>query len=239
MHEYSEDENRIQSFADSFLLELEPCINKIFTDNAVIAKDLVERTGFGKNKVSVHYQPVDLNVRTPGARKEKNSFKILWASRVAPQKRPDILKRIAKALPDNYTIDVYGRIQKPYFKDNYFAGAKNITYKGAFSNISTLPIDDYDVYLYTAQTDGIPNILLEITALGLPIVATNEGGVSDFIEDKKSGRLVELNDIEGYVDAIKSIAEQEDGAQYVRRAQKRMKENHNWSSYKETVKGDL
>lgn len=239
MHEFAEDENRIQSFADSYFVELEPCINKIFTDNAVIAQDLISRTGIGKEKVSVHYQPVDFDMKAPHETKASSTHKILWASRVAPQKRPDILKRIAERLPDEYSVDVYGRIQKPYFRDNYFVGAKNINYKGAFDDMSKLPIEEYDVYLYTSQTDGIPNVLLEVTALGLPIVATNEGGVSDFIEDGESGKLVELNDIDGYIKAIIDTVERKKGEDYVEAAQSKVSKRHNWGKYKKVMEKDL
>ena len=239
MHEYCEDEKRIQSFADSYFVELEPYINKIFTDNAVIAKDLIERTGFRPEKISVHYQPVDFKMKTLHELKDRNVHKILWASRVAPQKRPDILKRIAEKLPNNYKIDVYGRIQKPYFKDNYFVGAKNVSYKGPFDDISSLPIEDYDAYLYTAQTDGIPNILLEVTALGLPIVATNEGGVPDLIDDGKNGRLIGLNDIDGYVEALRDVVENNKASNYVRKTQSKIKMRHSWDKYRKKVEKDL
>lgn len=239
MHEFTEDENRIQSFADSYLIELEPCINKIFTDNAVIAKDLIGRGGISGEKVSVHHQPVSLKFCVFSKPNDGGVHKVLWASRVAPQKRPDILKKIAERLPDNYVVDVYGRIQKPYFRDDYFRGAKNISYKGAFSDVSDLPVGDYDVYLYTAQTDGIPNILLEIAALGLPIVATNEGGVSDLIEDGRNGRLVELNDIDGYIDGVRDIVENKKGAGFVKRIQDKIKKRHSWDSYRKVVKRDF
>lgn len=239
MHEFAEDEKRIQSFADPYLMELEPCINKIFTDNGSIVDDLIKREGFSPKKFSVHYQPVNLKMRDPVKPKDAEEHKILWASRVAPQKRPDLLKKIAAKLPANYHIDVYGRIQKPYFKNNYFNGTKNLTYKGAFSDISKLPIDDYDAYLYTSQTDGIPNILLEITALGLPIIATKEGGVPDFIEDKKCGRLVEMNNIDGYIEALKETIDSRDGVKYVKNAQDKIKKRHSWDAYIKTIKKDI
>lgn len=239
MHEFAEDEKRIQSFADPYLVELEPCIHKIFTDNGTIVDDLVEREGIEKARFTTHYQPVNLEIRKPKTKASNGIHKILWASRVAPQKRPDILKKIANKLPEGYEIDVYGRIQKPYYKNNYFNGTKNLNYKGAFSDISALPIEEYDAYLYTSQTDGIPNILLEISALGLPIIATREGGVPDFIEDRVSGRLVEMNDIDGYIDALKETINSADRTKYVEKAQQKITERHNWDTYIKTVKKDI
>lgn len=239
MHEFAKDEKRIQSFADSYLLELEPYLHRVFTDNAIIAKDLIERTGISPKKVSVHYQPVELELREFKQPGRKNVYNILWASRVAPQKRPDILKKIAAKLPENYQIDVYGRIQKPYYNNKYFNDVKNISYKGAFKRIDEIDFSNYDAYLYTAQTDGIPNILLEITSLGLPIIATDEGGVPDFLEEGRNGKLVGLNDINGYVDALRSVVESDDGKKMVKNAQKCLKEKHSWGCFVEAVKKDI
>lgn len=238
MHEYTKDEGRIQSFADPFLTELAPCINKIFTDNATIVDDLKWRLGFDADKFSVHYQPVSLRMRKP-KKDNASSHKILWASRVAPQKRPDILKAISKKLPDGYSIDVYGRIERSLYKEKYFNDCKNIKYKGAFSDISKLPIDKYDAYLYTSQTDGIPNILLEISSLGLPIIATKEGGVPDFIEDGISGRLVDIDDIDGYVDALVDTINSKKSASFVKHAQEKIQDRHTWELFVQEVEKDI
>ena len=239
MDEFTKDKNRIQSFADPFLVELEPCLNKIFADNATIVNELMSREGFSSEKFSVHYQPVLLTMRSPKESIKKDIHKILWASRIAPQKRPDLLKAISESLPDGFSIDVYGRIDETHYSKNYFKGCKNINYKGFFDNISNLPIDEYDAYLYTSQTDGIPNILLEVSALGLPIVASKEGGVPDFIEDGISGRLVDIEDIDGYVDALMGVINSKDSIKYVKKAQEKIRKRHNWKSFVDEVKKDI
>ena len=239
MHEYTKDKNRIQSFADPYLIELAPCINRIFTDNATIVEDLENREGIASDKFSVHYQPVSLPMNKPKKLINKKTHKILWASRITPQKRPDILKAISKRVPEGYSIDAYGRIEKACYKNSYFNDCKNICYKGAFSDISKLPIDEYDAYLYTSQTDGIPNILLEISTLGLPIVATKEGGVPDFIEDGVSGRLVDIDDIDGYVGALVDIIDSKKSVDFVKRAQEKIQERHTWEQYVQKVKKDI
>ena len=236
MYEFKEDENRCQSFADPLLMELIPCVNKIFTDNASVVEKLVRLEGFDREKFSVHYQPVNFKVQQLPAPKTR---KVLWASRIAQQKRPDILKKVAEKLPSDMHIDVYGRFQKEFYDKSFFNGCKNLTYCGEFSNIRDLPIKDYDVFFYTSQTDGIPNILLEITALGLPIVATNEGGVPDFIEDGKSGRLVEMNDYDAYVAALQDTLDESKREAYVKAAQEKLSSRHSWEKFVAAVKKDF
>jgi len=49
--------------------------------------------------------------------------------------------------------------------------------------------------------DGLANVLLEAAALGLPIVTTNAGSASDFV-DETTGLLVKAGDIPALADAI-------------------------------------
>ena len=85
----------------------------------------------------------------------------------------------------------------------------------------------------------IPNILLEISALGLPIVATKEGGVPDFIEDGKSGRLVDMNDIDGYIEALKDTLDKSKREGYVKAAQEKLSTRHSWEKFVSAIKKDF
>jgi glycosyltransferase involved in cell wall biosynthesis len=58
----------------------------------------------------------------------------------------------------------------------------------------------------------MPNVLLEAAARGLPIVASNVGGVSELICEE-TGYLVDpFDSVAGYVDAIKQVLEHKDVA---------------------------
>ena len=49
---------------------------------------------------------------------------------------------------------------------------------GGFKGINSIETSNYDIYLYTSQTDGVPNILLEVASKVIPIVSSNIGGIS-------------------------------------------------------------
>ena len=111
---------------------------------------------------------------------------------------------------------VRGKVSKNLIKHNYTAlyndkvifilGLQNIPalhYRGAFKSIDELPIDKYDTFLYTSRSDGLPNILLEMSARGIPIIASDAGGVGDFIKPNQTGLLIkEQNNPEPYLDAL-------------------------------------
>jgi glycosyltransferase involved in cell wall biosynthesis len=49
----------------------------------------------------------------------------------------------------------------------------------------------FDVFALTSASEGLPLVLLEAMAAGLPVVSTAVGGVPDLVEDQVTGFLVE------------------------------------------------
>ena len=54
--------------------------------------------------------------------------------------------------------------------------------------------------------DGIPNVIAEAMALGLPVVATRVSAIPELVEDGDSGLLVEVDDAAAFADAIRALA---------------------------------
>lgn len=59
--------------------------------------------------------------------------------------------------------------------------------------------------LENGDRDGIPNVLLEAMAYGLPIVSTQCGGILEAVEDGRSALLAEPDDAEGLADRLAEI----------------------------------
>jgi len=60
--------------------------------------------------------------------------------------------------------------------------------------------DDAEIYLTTPNIDCMPGSLLECLASGLPIVATNAGGIPYIVRDEETALLVALDDDEAVAD---------------------------------------
>lgn len=265
MDEYNQDPRLIVGFVDPWIRDLAPAITKVFTDNAPFAATIQQRTGLPSEKVLAHFQPtkllpsimpeeLDSSANEPDNSQlakspEQNSdrpLRILWASRVSPQKRPDLLKQIAAKLnpaknecPAKYLIDAYGRTQRPY-TSNFFADlAPTVTYQGTYNGIDSLDLSNYDAFLYTSQTDGLPNVLLEIASAGLPIVASNVGGVSDIV-NPETGYPVDMDDIDGYVKALREIRHHPgQAAEKAAKARGIVKTRHSWPHFLNQIKRDI
>jgi glycosyltransferase involved in cell wall biosynthesis len=62
-----------------------------------------------------------------------------------------------------------------------------------------------DIYLNTNNIDNMPVSVLEMGAMGLPVVATAVGGIPHFLTNGQTGLLVPENDDEAMTEAIKRL----------------------------------
>jgi glycosyltransferase involved in cell wall biosynthesis len=138
-------------------------------------------------------QPSHTSPQAIQARSSQPQTRILWASRLDAEKKPDLLVPIAKLLHTLYPqaqIDVYGINVLGHFDTQVFETLPNISYKGPFSDFIKVASQGYACFLYTSGFDGLPNVLLEAMSVGLPIVAPAVGGIDEIIENDVTGKLI-------------------------------------------------
>ncbi|HLB47968.1 MAG TPA: glycosyltransferase family 4 protein [Anaerolineales bacterium] len=83
-----------------------------------------------------------------------------------------------------------------------------VTWPGPRRDVPTvLALSDIFV-LPSAYREGIPRVLLEAAAMGLPIVTTNSPGCSEVVEDGVNGYLVPVRDAPALSQAILRLLEQ-------------------------------
>ena len=138
-------------------------------------------------------------------------FRLLWASRVAAEKRPELLASIAHALrrqSPEIGIDIYGKAERTHAVGAMF-GQVNLAYQGSFDSFESLPLDRYDALIYTSAFDGLPNIILEAMASGLVVVAADVGGVSEAVTEDTGFLVPNLADedclADAYAEAVRRL----------------------------------
>jgi glycosyltransferase involved in cell wall biosynthesis len=65
------------------------------------------------------------------------------------------------------------------------------------------------VLLLPSRSEGLPNVVLEAMAFGLPVVATAVGGVPEVVTDGRSGLLASSGDVEGLARHVVNLLEDE------------------------------
>ena len=81
-----------------------------------------------------------------------------------------------------------------------------ITMLGERNDIANI-LNALDVFALTSSSEGIPMTILEAMAAGLPVIATNVGGIPQVVVNGKTGLLVEDKDKQGLIEAIKFLIE--------------------------------
>jgi len=66
-------------------------------------------------------------------------------------------------------------------------------------------VPHFDLMVLPSYTEGLPNVVLEAFAAGVPVVATAVGGTPEVIEDGVSGYLVPPGDAQGMADRIEEL----------------------------------
>lgn len=213
-----------------------PYLTGIITDNTRFPRVLPTITPMlseHADKIFIIYTPTapDLLFQAPVPAKKLRQG--LWMSRFSPEKRMDVLGRIAEATPDRRYM-VYGS-QIPFASPvdiSFLEDLPNIALRGYFRDLNDIPFGDCDAFVYTSDFDGLPLVLLEATAMGLPVVAPDVGGIGDFIT-AETGWLVSGPDaVDEYVAALREIEARPDLVQKkVMAAQKLLTSRHSWEAF--------
>jgi glycosyltransferase involved in cell wall biosynthesis len=64
-----------------------------------------------------------------------------------------------------------------------------------------------DVFALSSDFDNSPNVVLEAMAAGLPIVATDVGGLREYVADPRNGRLTPKGNAAAFADALATYLE--------------------------------
>lgn len=171
-------------------------------------------------------------------------FKILFVGRHIERKGICYLIEAAKYLPrDQFEIRIVGvgdltdKLKAQAAEVSTTPDAANIIFTGKLSpeelaneyktaNVFTLPA----IVDSKGDTEGLGVVLIEAMELGLPVVASNVGGIPDVVVDGVSGILVPEKDPQALANAYKRLAaEPELQKKLLEGARKRIDECFNWS----------
>ncbi|WP_454742150.1 glycosyltransferase [Cupriavidus necator] len=182
-------------------------LSKVMTDTEVFIERLVDMYGFERDLFERLHYPKHFDPRFEFDR--QGPKKILWAGRFDREKRPDVLLAIAARLPELY-FDVYGVPTLSTPPEILAIKAKletmrNVSLRGAYDGFENLPSANYALMLYTTQWDGLPNVILEAQASGLPVLAPDIGGIKEVIPAESGFLLERFDDIDGYVTRIRAL----------------------------------
>lgn len=148
---------------------------------------------FGVAKDRIHVIPNGWNGRVPGpdrhtARRtlglSPNQFVIGWVGRLIPVKGADVfLEALAELSDISWSASILGDgIERPRLERlaDRLHLKRRVTFHGQIDDAASL-LPAFDAIVLSSRSEGTPMALLEAIAAGVPVAATDVGGVPDVI----------------------------------------------------------
>lgn len=188
-------------------------------------KDSLEKN-YGKYDVQVCPMGCKLDVFSPSNRVEnyfgQNHEKVvLFVGRLAEKKGVKYLIQAMEGIDARLIIVGTGPLEKEL--KELAAGTKaKIEFLGNKGHDELkIMVPSADVYVapsVTAKggdTEGIPVSIMEAMASGVPVIASDSGGISDLVKHEKNGLLTKEKDVIGIADAISRVLSDQELAKHL------------------------
>jgi len=145
--------------------------------------------------------------------------RLLTVSRIDPRKGLRTLPAAVAALVargHDVTIDIVGATIGQIGEEEQAAIVASAQQLGVADRVTltgAIPLDrlmqsyrDYDVFvLPTRPGEGIPRVLMEAMAAGLPVITTNVSGIGSLVEHERNGILIEESHADAIVAAVSRV----------------------------------
>ena len=182
-------------------------VEGVITDSDYLREWLVDRHQLPpatEDRIHVFRSPVDPGLgpvprvpRAPGTRP-----RVYWAGRLDRQKRVDLVFEIARNMPD---VDFHAWGERVLNAPVLHEPPPNLVLHGAYENIADLDAGSADAWLYTSAWDGVPTQLLEVAMIGVPLVASQVGGIGEVVSPADAWPVADHANPSAYVAALREV----------------------------------
>ncbi len=171
---------------------------KKFEDYGIVGKKHITVNGSGVN-LEKHFKE-----EMPGHKDDVTRF--LYIGRVMKEKGTDEYLEAAKALHDKYG-DKVSFTAIGYCDDDYEDRIRAAERAGIFKMIPYAnDIHPYmreaDCIVHPSYHEGMSNVLMEASATGRPVIASDISGCREIVDDKVTGFLCKPRDARSLIDAL-------------------------------------
>lgn len=165
-----------------------------------------------QSQVSLIYNGVDMpSALPPQTDRDDEQIRVLFVGRLTEQKRPQDLIDAVAAL----SADIRQKVQIDILGDGELQEKLR-------QQISTLGLDDHvqlhghqsnaaewmrrsDALVLPSRWEGLPNVVLEAMANGLPVIASNVDGIPEMIDHGVTGWLVAPCDTDAIAEQLTAV----------------------------------
>jgi glycosyltransferase involved in cell wall biosynthesis len=193
--------------------------------------ELQRQYGIAFEKIQVVPNGVEKAFMHDQARALHEKPRLLFVGRLSIQKNLPLFLHALQGVSDHFETTIVGEgdLEQESRKLANELNLQNVSFVGRAEGQRLLEIyRTSDIFVLPSEREGMPLVLLEAMAMGLPIVATNVTGNRDVVVDGANGLLVPLGDPSAFRSALLHIVA--DGALYQRmsKASREMAGDYVW-----------
>jgi glycosyltransferase involved in cell wall biosynthesis len=214
-----------------------------FSGTSVVIPNGVNVSDFSRS-----YSSDEIQAMREKLDKKEGSVFLVTTSRLVHKNAVDDVIRALPMLPENISFLVYG-IGPEEGKLRALANELNVENRARFmGQIShdemPLMLKACDIFIRPSRSEGMGNSFIEAMSAKLPVIATQEGGIADFLFDAKrnpekpsTGWAVDKDSPEQIAEAVKDIlANPEKVALVAETASAMVREKYDWNTVAQSMK---
>lgn len=187
--------------------------DKVIAVSNYVKKALIEETFCPKERITVINNGIDQKHILDFVSKENKTgpVRLYFIGRVEKSKGILSIIDILKGSKKDFIFHVVGDgldLSKAKDKVEKYGMGNKVVFHGRLFHSDFIRQFDPDIFLFpTQRIEGFPMVLPEAMFAGMPVVAFNLGGVSDAVEDGKTGYLVKAGDSKTFAEKLEDLIE--------------------------------
>jgi glycosyltransferase involved in cell wall biosynthesis len=193
-----------------------PLADRVVAVSFGVADDLVSKLNLPRNMIKVIYNPVSVDhilaqIESPTSYEWPSikSYRIIAAGRLTPQKGFVDLLRAFALFRKNHLASLMilgeGEQRRELEVEAELLGISKDVYLPGFIENPFPLIAKANLFILASYWEGLPNVLIQAMACGIPVVSTNcPFGPGEILEGGKWGILVSPGDINGLTHAMET-----------------------------------
>jgi glycosyltransferase involved in cell wall biosynthesis len=178
--------------------------DNIIAQSKYMKNDLIKNFSINSDLIKIIYNPVDIEFIN--SKKEsnkilfdKNKINLLSVGRLSHQKGYDVLLKTISRLDEIFHLHIVGDGKE---KEKLLNLSKELKIKDRihFLGFQKNPyryMSQASLLILSSRYEGLPNVVLEANACGLPVIAYDcPGGTGEIVKNGINGFLIECGDID-------------------------------------------
>jgi glycosyltransferase involved in cell wall biosynthesis len=135
-------------------------------------------------------------------------IKLVMVARFSAQKDHNLLFQALSMINNkNWSLDLIGGGEdsdKVGLLLKQYKIEKHVNLIGQINNVDEV-LYEYDIFLLISKWEGFPRSILEAMRTGLPVIASDVGGVNESVIDSKGGFLVPRGDVTSLIQCLQKL----------------------------------